>query len=82
MTTSRAPTEAPRLRHRPLHRADLPECIALLPPWLGFDAAQQRAAQSLWERFVDHPAVLCGVQEDLARPIGQRVQSCPCRAFE
>lgn len=63
------------MRHRPLHRADLAECLALLPPWLGFDAAQHRALQALWERFIDEPAVVCGVQEDLALPAGERVQS-------
>jgi hypothetical protein len=77
MTTSRAarPEAASRLRHRPLFRDDVAECIALLPPWLGVDAAQRPAFHALWERLADDPAVVCGVQEDLVRPLGERVQS-------
>jgi len=66
---------ASRLRHRPLQHADVPECIALLPPWLGFGAAHHGALQALWERLVDDPAVIVGVQEDLALQPGERVQS-------
>jgi hypothetical protein len=77
MTTSSAarPEAASRLRRRLLHHADVAECIALLPPWLGVDALQRPALHALWERFIDEPAVVCGVQEDLALPAGQRVQS-------
>jgi len=76
MTSSRAARpEASRLRHRPLHRADAAECLNLLPPWLGFDPAQLPAVQALWERFADDPAVVSGVQEDLALPAGERIQS-------
>jgi hypothetical protein len=77
MTSFKAarPEAASRLRHRPLFRADVAECIELLPPWLGVDAAQRPALRALWERWADDPAVVCGVQEDLARPPGERVQS-------
>ena len=30
---------APRLRHRPATRADLPECMTLIPAWLALDDA-------------------------------------------
>jgi hypothetical protein len=77
MTTSRAarPEAASRLRHRPLHDVDLDECMALLPPWLGFDPSHRPALHALWQRFIDDPAVVCGVQEDQALPVGRRVQS-------
>src|SRR5512134_2628978 len=77
MTSSRAarPEAASRLRHRPLHDVDLDECMALLPPWLGFDPSHRPALRALWQRFIDDPAVVCGVQEDQALPVGTRVQS-------
>ena len=66
---------ASRLRHRPLHRNDVAECIELLPPWLDLDAERRAGLRALWERWADDPAVVTGVQEDIALPPGQRVQS-------
>ena len=72
---ARAERVASRLRHRPLHRNDVAECLELLPPWLALDASRRAAVQSLWERWADDAAAVSGVQEDLALPLGQRVQS-------
>jgi len=47
----------------------------MLPPWLGFDAAQLTALQALWERIAEDPAVVTGVQEEFALPAGERIQS-------
>jgi len=64
-----------RLRHRPLQHGDVPECVALLPPWLELTAPQRAALPALWQRLVDEPGVVAGVQEEMALPVGQRVQS-------
>jgi hypothetical protein len=69
------PEPLSRLRHRPLQQADIAECVALLPPWLELTAAQHAALPALWRRLVDEPAVVTGVQEEMALPAGQRIQS-------
>ena len=67
---------APRLRHRPLTRRDLAECITmLLPPWLGLSEARRAALPALWERLVDEPSMITGCIEDLTQPPGQRIQA-------
>lgn len=64
----------PRLRHRPVRRSDVDECLALLPDYLGFDAAQRERAGQWWLRHVDEPACISAVFEDVALPRGQRIQ--------
>lgn len=64
----------PRLRYRPVLRRDLTECFELLPPWLGLSPELARALPRLWERLVDEPAIVSGLMEDLALPLGQRTQ--------
>lgn len=64
----------PRLRHRPLRAADLAECIALLPPYLGIDDGGRERLALWWSRMVDAPGMLSGVIEDTALPAGQRIQ--------
>lgn len=65
----------PRLRYRPVMRDDLAECFELLPPWLGLDERTARALPSLWERLVDEPSMVSGLMEDLALPLGKRIQA-------
>jgi hypothetical protein len=64
----------PRLRHRPLHLRDLPECMSLLPAYLQFDAGEKTSIAALWERLVYEPGMITGVMEDIAAPAGQRIQ--------
>ncbi|MFL6605047.1 MAG: hypothetical protein ACJ8R9_27455 [Steroidobacteraceae bacterium] len=64
----------PRLRSRPLHARDLPECMSMLPPFLGLTKEMQSALPTLWSRLVDETSVITGVMEDRALPAGQRVQ--------
>lgn len=66
---------APRLRHRPAVRADLPECLPLIPAWLGLDEATRAALPALWERLIDEPGVMASITEDLTAPAGTRVLS-------
>lgn len=68
------PRRTSRLRYRPIARRDVRECLAILPPWHGLEPALLRDLPALWERIVDEPSVISGLMEDLARPIGQRVQ--------
>lgn len=65
----------PRLRYRPIFRRDLAESFELLPPWLGLDDELARGLPALWERLVDEPSMVSGVLEDLALPLGQRIQA-------
>jgi hypothetical protein len=58
-----------------MQRADVAECIGLLPPWLALSAPQRSALPALWERLVEEPAIITGVQEEMAQPAGQRIQS-------
>jgi len=64
----------PRLRHRPLRAADLPECLPLLPPYLGLEGEQREQLAQWWSRQVESPGMLSGVIEDTALPAGQRIQ--------
>ena len=66
---------APRLRHRPATRGDLPECLPLIPAWLGLDDATRAALPALWERLVDQPGVMASITEDLTSPAGARILS-------
>lgn len=65
----------PRLRYRPIFRRDLAECFELLPPWLGLDDDLARELPALWERLVEEPSMVSGVLEDLALPLGSRIQA-------
>jgi hypothetical protein len=67
----------PRLRWRPTRPEDLPQCMALLPPWLGLDA-QRPALQALWQRLLDDPAITTTVMEDQALPPPERVCGWGC----
>jgi hypothetical protein len=73
-----SPTSRPdfvsRLHHRPMRGADVPECMALLPPWLDLDARQRERLPTLWERLAEHPAIIAGVAIEMALPPGQQVQ--------
>ncbi|MEO8805121.1 MAG: hypothetical protein ABI433_03510 [Burkholderiaceae bacterium] len=66
---------APRLRHRPSTRADIAECMGLLPAWLALDEPTRAQLPELWLRLVDEPSVQSSVTEDLARPAGSRILS-------
>jgi hypothetical protein len=69
-------TRIPRLRYRPLAQADFPECLSLLPPWLDLDPTTHAALPGAWQqRFLNEPALITMVMEDLAEPLGQRIQS-------
>jgi len=68
------PDFASRLRHRPMRRSDVAECMGLLPPWLELDAEQRSLLPALWERLVYEPGVVTGVSEETALPPGQRLQ--------
>jgi len=65
----------PRMRARTLSRYDLVECMELLPDWLALDAGLRQALPALWERLVESPAMVTGVNEDMALPAGRRIQS-------
>lgn len=80
-STRAAPAHVPRLRHRPLALADIPECVALLPPRLGMDAAQARDVAERWAEMVDEPSFLFGVIEDVALPAGSRIQATGATLF-
>jgi hypothetical protein len=73
MTGVPGPRRAPRMRSRPTARADLAECLELLPPWLALDAPTCKALPSLWETLVDEVSLISGVLEDHALPLGQRI---------
>ena len=66
---------APRLRHRPATRADLPECMTLVPAWLALDDATRAGLPALWERLVEEPSVMASITEDLGSPVGSRILS-------
>ena len=66
---------APRLRHRPATRADLPECMALVLAWLALDDATRAGLPALWERLVEEPSVMASITEDLGSPAGSRILS-------
>jgi hypothetical protein len=68
------PDFASRLRFRPMQRADVAECMHLLPPWLDLTAAEREQLPRLWQTLAEHPATVCGVQEEMALPTGQRLQ--------
>jgi len=70
------PAGAPRarLRYRPTRASDLPECMALLPSWIGLGPARHAAVKALWERLLDEPSITSTVMEDLAREPGRRIQ--------
>ena len=44
---------APRMRSRPTARADLTECLELLPPWLALPESTRAALPALWQTLVD-----------------------------
>lgn len=67
----------PRLRWRPTRAADLPQCLALLPPFLGLDD-DKPGLHALWQRLLDHPAITTTVMEDLALPVHERVLGWGC----
>ncbi|MBT9455787.1 MAG: hypothetical protein IV097_04120 [Burkholderiaceae bacterium] len=73
--TPPAARRVPRLRYRPTALPDLDECFELMPAWLGLDAALRDRLRRLWDSLVDQPAVLTGVMEDMALPLGQRIQA-------
>lgn len=64
----------PRLRYRLPTAHDLPECTAVLPPWLGLSDNLMAQLPALWAGIIEHVAVLPGVIEDLNKPPGQRIQ--------
>jgi len=69
------PERVPRLRWRPTRQADLPECMPLVPPWLGLSSAERAALPALWAQIVNAPAIYSMVIEDLGLAPGQRVQA-------
>lgn len=76
MTASTA-RPIPRLRWRPTRPADLPQCMALLPAWLGL-SARHAELQALWLDLLDDPAMTTTVMEDLALPPGERLLGWGC----
>lgn len=73
--TTPAVRRVPRLRHRPSTRADISECMGLLPAWLALDDTTRAQLPELWQRLVDEPSVMSSVTEDLAQPAGTRILS-------
>lgn len=67
----------PRLRWRPTREADLPQCLALLPRFLGLDS-DKPALHALWRHLLDEPAITTTVMEDLALPENERVLGWGC----
>jgi hypothetical protein len=67
----------PRLRWRPTREADLPQCLALLPAFLGLDG-DKPALLALWQRLLDEPAITTTVMEDLALPSPERLLGWGC----
>lgn len=67
----------PRLRWRPTREADLPQCLVLLPPFLGLDD-EKPALHALWQRLLDEPAITTTVMEDLSLPAHERVLGWGC----
>ncbi|MEO8058238.1 MAG: hypothetical protein ABI671_07910 [Burkholderiales bacterium] len=55
--------------------ADVAECMALLPAWLGLGADMRSRLPALWARLADEPSVMSSVTEDLAMPAGSRILS-------
>ena len=70
-----APRHVPRLRYRRAQRADIVECLPMLPEYIGLDAATRAALPGLYERLVNEPSVFFMVNEDLALPLGGRIQA-------
>jgi hypothetical protein len=70
-----APAHVPRLRYRRAQRADIAECLATLPAYIGLDAATRAALPALYERLVNEPTVFFMVNEDHALPPGARIQA-------
>ena len=68
----------PRLRFRPTTPADFPECVELLPEWLNLGEPLRRALPDLWSRIHNEPPVRTTIMEDLALPVGQRIQGWGC----
>lgn len=64
-----------RMRSRPLAVSDIAECMTLWPAWISPDDALRRAAPALLEGLVDEPSLVSGVMEDVARPVGERIQA-------
>ena len=62
------------MRYRPVMRRDLAECFELLPAWIGLDDSRLQALPALWDRLVDEPSMVSGLMEDLAAPVGNRIQ--------
>jgi hypothetical protein len=69
------PRRVPRLRSRPLAVADIDECMQLWPRWISPDDALRQAAPALLAGLIDEPALISGVMEDVALPLGQRIQA-------
>ncbi len=67
----------PRLRWRPTRADDLPQCMALLPPWLQM-ADRRPALQALWQRLLAEPSITSTLMEDQALPAATRVRGWGC----
>jgi hypothetical protein len=48
--------------------------LEVLPEWLGLDDELRRALPELWPRLLDLPCITSTLMEDLALPVGQRIQ--------
>jgi hypothetical protein len=70
-----APGHVPRLRFRLARRADIAECLPMLPEHVGLDASMRAALPTLYERLVNEPSVFFMVNEDVALPPARRVQA-------
>ena len=61
----------------PTARPTSPQCMALLPAWLGLEDRKARAAGAVAE-LLDDPAITTTVMEDLALPAPQRLLGWGC----
>jgi DNA-binding CsgD family transcriptional regulator len=65
----------PRLRYRRAQRADIAECLPMLPEHIGLDAATRAALPALYARLVNEPSVFFMIMEDHALPPLARIQA-------
>jgi len=53
---------------------DIEECMELWPAWISPDDRLRHAVPALLARLIDEPSFVTGVMEDVARPLGERIQ--------
>ncbi|MBX3619459.1 MAG: hypothetical protein KF891_05650 [Rhizobacter sp.] len=74
-TSHDASHDRPALQRRLLRPADFAEALQLLPPWLALGEAERARLPALWARLLHHPGFNADAIEDVAAPVGQRLQA-------